>query len=96
MDWLTQNWFQLLTLVCVVIGWAITYGRQKEETAQICKKVEDLEKEVEKITTTINNHNANSDIHVNARLTLLLDERFSALRSDVQRLERKIDRIDTK
>ena len=103
MEWIANNIFSLITLGVLIASWLISYGTTRAEQKELCEKVEGLETDMKSTTKKIDDHIANSDVHVNNRLTLLFEEKFASLktdnqriRDDVSRVERKVDNIERK
>lgn len=101
MDFLSQHWFQIITLVILGGGWLVQHGASKqrnttvvEEIGKLTKKVGDLEEKVDADIKNFQAHVANPDIHVNSIMMKLFDERFDFIkqqqadtRTDISRLE---------
>lgn len=94
MEWLGSNWFQLVTLLGVIVSWAVHYGISTARWAAMSSKVDELEKTLDGVEKTFQLHCNNSEIHVSHTLLRLFDERsdfikqqFADMRNDVQRIE---------
>lgn len=94
MEWLSQNWFQLFTLLGVIVSWAVHYGISKARWEAMSIKVGELEKTLTDMDKNFSVHTTNSDIHVSPTLLKLFDERFDFIklqahetRADIQRVE---------
>lgn len=94
MEWLAANWFQLITLLGVILSWAVHYGISTARQAAMSEKFEEMEEKLDAMDKTFQVHTTNSDIHVSHTLLKLFDERsdfikqqFADMRNDVQRIE---------
>jgi len=93
-EWLANNWFQVLTLLGIVVSWAVHYGISSARWKGVGDKVDEMEKTLDQMDKTFQMHCNNGDIHVSHTLLKLFDERadfikqqFADMRNDVQRIE---------
>src|SRR5438477_13081489 len=98
-EWLSQNWFQVVTLAGVVLSWAVHYGISHARWDAMSKKVDEIEKQLVEMDKSFQVHTNNSDIHVSPTLLQLFNERakyielqfldtrqqFADTRADIQR-----------
>ena len=94
MEWLSTNWFQLITLLGVILSWAVHYGISAARWAAMSKQVDEMESNIDSMDKRFQVHTTNSEIHVSHTLLKLFDERseyiksqFAEMRNDVQRIE---------
>lgn len=94
MEWFSQNWFQVLTLMGIVLSWAVHYGISTQKWASMAKKVDLIENTLNEVQKSFSLHTNNSEIHVSVTLLQLLNERsdyikqqFADTRADIQRIE---------
>lgn len=101
-EWLTTNWFQAVTLIGIVIGWAVHYGISQARWNTVSDKVDEMEDTLDGVQESINIHTSNTEIHVSSTLLQLFDERsdyvkqqFTDTRNDIQRIEGMLSHLAT-
>ncbi len=95
MEWLSANWFSILTLVGVLGGWLIHYGTSKQRNGQVIKDVGEIKTTLDAVCEQFNAHALNADVHVNHLLLKLFDERFATISANVGDARTDIQRIET-
>jgi hypothetical protein len=100
-EFLSQNWFHFVTIAVLIGGWLVRSGAEKqrntqliEELGKVSNRIDDLENTMDTAEKAFHAHAGNADIHVNAMLLRLFDERFDFMkqqqldtRHDIQRIE---------
>lgn len=94
MEWLSLNWFQLITLLSVVLSWAVHYGISMARWTAMSDKVDDMEEKLDVMDKVFQVHITNSEMHVTPTFRQLCSERheytkkqFDDTRSDIQQIK---------
>ena len=87
MEWLSQNWFSVLTVVFVV-------GCSLMQTGVFKSKITAMEKTLESVCNKFNEHCSNPDLHVNRLLMTLFDERFASIKKEQSETRQDVKRIE--
>ena len=102
-EWLSVNWFQVLTLLGIAFSWAVHYGISTAKWKAMADKVDEIEATLEAIQTKFDLHTQNGLIHVSPTLLQLFDERsdyvkqqFADTRNDISRIENMIATLGEK
>jgi hypothetical protein len=94
MEFLQGNWFSLLLVAAYIGERIITWAKRDAKFDRVIEKMAEADIKMERAIKTIDSHIADPNVHVNAILLKLFDERFDYMkkeqndtRTDIQRIE---------
>ena len=88
MDWLSQNWFSVVSLLILAGGFLMQMGGLKS-------KITEMEKTLTTVCDKLGEHCSNPDLHVNKLLMTLFDERFASIKKEQSETRSDVKRIET-
>lgn len=95
MEWFSANWFQILTLLGVIVTQAVSHGVARAERHRMADDLGKLRQDVDAIAHDFQIHATNPDVHVNHILLKLFDERFDAIKTEQADTRIDVQRIET-